>query len=492
VLFSGISFAFDSSSNENSSLSRADDVYYYAKDAYEEQNYRSASEFFSRARLIYEEDGKTERATDTGTWKLRSDRMLYEFPYNRTTAKKVVAEAYPNASGEVVRGWLAPGVSQQIVSDGEILYFQDTVKNIMFHNLDLIREISRDKGRTPTYDNIKNVALLKADSRPEPYRRPVTYEGTGNISIPRDRLPIEGLLRFWIPLPVETDSQVNVTIFSVEPAKYIKKAPKVNGDIGVVYLEIPLEGLKEDLNFSVRFRFTEYEQHFAVDTAQIGPYDKDSDLYRKYTSSHDNIIITPDIERKARSIVGNETNPYLQARMIYRYITETLPYSHVPHIYLNTAEIPESLYVHETGFGDCGTQSMYFCALCRALGIPARTIGGWQLIPGMEGPHLWAEFFLQDYGWIPVDVTVAESADWSFDASQGERTRFKDFYFANLDAYRFIIQKDVDVHLDPDPGDVVIFTTAHQYPVAVCNSSEYDLDNLVTGLWNYSFFNRMQ
>ena len=38
------------------------------------------------------------------------------------------------------------------------------------------------------------------------------------------------------------------------------------------------------------------------------------------------------MKQKAEEIVGNETYLYLQARMIYRYIVNTLRYSHAPHI----------------------------------------------------------------------------------------------------------------------------------------------------------------
>ena len=58
------------------------------------------------------------------------------------------------------------------------------------------------------------------------------------------------------------------------------------------------------------------------------------------TASGTNIVITPEMKEKAEEIVGNETNPYLQARMIYWYIVTTLPYSHAPHIYLEAARHP--------------------------------------------------------------------------------------------------------------------------------------------------------
>lgn len=63
------------------------------------------------------------------------------------------------------------------------------------------------------------------------------------------------------------------------------------------------------------------------------------------------------MKKKAQEIVGNETNPYLQVQRIYRYITDTLPYSHAPHMLLEATGKPRSEYVLETGIGDCGAQS---------------------------------------------------------------------------------------------------------------------------------------
>ncbi|OPX74936.1 MAG: hypothetical protein A4E39_00362 [Methanoregulaceae archaeon PtaB.Bin152] len=75
-------------------------------------------------------------------------------------------------------------------------------------------------------------------------------------------------------------------------------------------------------------------------------------------ASGKNIAITPGITKKALEIVGGETKPQIPAEKIYWHIMDTLPYSHVPHFMLETAGIPESTFVLETGFGDCGSQSM--------------------------------------------------------------------------------------------------------------------------------------
>ena len=70
--------------------------------------------------------------------------------------------------------------------------------------------------------------------------------------------------------------------------------------------------------------------------------------------------------------------------------------------------------------------------------------------PGSAGTHFWAEYYLEGYGWVPVDVTAAETADWSYNATADQRHQFKAYYFGGLDPYRYIIQKDVDIPLTPD------------------------------------------
>ncbi len=131
----------------------------------------------------------------------------------------------------------------------------------------------------------------------------------------------------------------------------------------------------------------------------------------------------------------------------------------------------------ETGHGDCGTQSMLFAAFCRSLGIPARAIGGYQMvIAETPGTHFWAEYYLPGYGWVPNDVTIAEVADWVV-IPEEKRTAFKDYYAANLDSARFVIQKNVDVPMDPAlPDDAAIFRLVRQYPAIVSDTADYDID----------------
>ena len=59
----------------------------------------------------------------------------------------------------------------------------------------------------------------------------------------------------------------------------------------------------------------------------------------------------------------------------------------------------------KTQKGNCWEVSDLFVTLCRKYGIPARQIAGWLYQKDkINAGHAWAEVFLEDYGWMPVDT----------------------------------------------------------------------------------------
>lgn len=71
-------------------------------------------------------------------------------------------------------------------------------------------------------------------------------------------------------------------------------------------------------------------------------------------------------------------------------------------------------------------------------------------------------------------MTIAEAVDWAYNATEEERQQWKEYYFGSLDPYRYVIQKDVDIPIMPDLGDVEIFRMAVQNPKAVCDTLDED------------------
>ena len=112
------------------------------------------------------------------------------------------------------------------------------------------------------------------------------------------------------------------------------------------------------------------------------------------------------------------------------------------------------------------------------MGIPARATGGWQLFTGHFGDHFWAEFYLPGYGWIPVDPTAAEMADYLPSLSGEEVEAFHDTFFGNMDNLRCVVQHDVDEPFMPPASEPTFYKMAFQAPVFNCDTMQ-ELPDLV-------------
>jgi hypothetical protein len=71
--------------------------------------------------------------------------------------------------------------------------------------------------------------------------------------------------------------------------------------------------------------------------------------------------------------------------------------------------LPSAALALRSGQGDCGFFAAAFTAACRQAGIPARPITGFMV--GTNAWHVWAEFYVPAYGWIPVDPSFADGLD---------------------------------------------------------------------------------
>jgi transglutaminase-like putative cysteine protease len=243
-------------------------------------------------------------------------------------------------------------------------------------------------------------------------------------------------LRLWVPVPREWDSQKNVQILSVTPEPH---ATFDDPEIGnrMYFWDFGKEPEKPSYEVKIRYRLESFEIHADVDLDRIGPYDKNSQDYAYYTRSSRIIALTPEVKKLALDAVGDEENPYLQAKGICEWVKKKMRYEGtfnrgIPYL-LESArkdeQTGEKYYV-----GGCAQHAAFFIALCRSLGIPARAVYGWvgwrpwlkredlknfsekdtQLSPeGFAGgqhraavmPHMWAEFYLPNHGWVPADPT---------------------------------------------------------------------------------------
>lgn len=275
-----------------------------------------------------------------------------------------------------------------------------------------------------------------------------------------DRVSAEGAaeVRLWVALPPNHRGQ-DVTIGAIQPQPEEIVEDRLAGNRVVFWRLRDFTG--GDLpTCTYDFEFGRETVLTDVDPARVGAYDRAADEYRRYTRSEPWIEVTDEIESRARSIVEGETNPYLQARRIFAWILDHMVYEYPDEASRGAAKSAVSLK------GDCGEFSFVFCALCRSLGIPARTITCMWLT---ESGHNWAEILLPGYGWVPVDPSFAQGlAGKSAAFGDEERTRAfaesrgvpevdPDWLFGNLYAERLIIC--VGNNLEVEHGELGISRT---------------------------------
>ena len=81
-----------------------------------------------------------------------------------------------------------------------------------------------------------------------------------------------------------------------------------------------------------------------------------------------------------------------------------------------------SVYACDIGVGNCTDYHSYFMSLDRTMGIPTRFHMGFPIPDAnsgrVDGYHCWADYYVEDEGWYPVDISEADKrsdkADYFF------------------------------------------------------------------------------
>ncbi len=112
-----------------------------------------------------------------------------------------------------------------------------------------------------------------------------------------------------------------------------------------------------------------------------------------------------ELKTLANKIVGTEAEPWKKAQKIERWVHENMQ--------INAAVefIPASQIAMDRK-GDCRQHGMLTAALCRAVGIPARTALGLIAVEGLRGQpilgfHLWTEVAIGGK-WYGLDATLGQ------------------------------------------------------------------------------------
>jgi len=133
--------------------------------------------------------------------------------------------------------------------------------------------------------------IRAASTVPEHYVAPVRFVLSHKIVVRQSDLPPGRVVRAWIPYPLLTPAVQNIRTLSVQPAGALRSSPDLEAPIGIAYLEMPRPE-KEDLTIELKVAFDAFHTDFQVDPEAIEPYDTQSELYRRFTRSEQQMALT--------------------------------------------------------------------------------------------------------------------------------------------------------------------------------------------------------
>lgn len=361
-------------------------------------------------------------------------RIASDFNITRDELREELSSRHGTITDADIDTFIARKYVERSFIDGKEMFHRKSVRNVGLLNPDysgprVARGAAAKPARIAYVDSIVSAVKGTNDLG---LSHKVSYRFT--VRVPGNEALVGDTLRVWMPLPLTGDlcsRQTGLVIDSVSQADYVLSDGRSLHNS--IYMSAPAAAPGDTAVFSYSATFVTSGAWTPEQTIldNIKPYNKDSELYARYTAFDSPHIVR--LDSLAHAIVGSETNPFKQSELVYDYIINRYPWAGARE-YSTIECIPE--YVLDRGYGDCGQVTLLYISLMRTLGVPARWESGWMLHPGEVNLHDWGEVYFEGLGWLPVDV--------SFGRYTGSDNKdITTFYSHGIDSYRMAVNKTV-------------------------------------------------
>lgn len=220
--------------------------------------------------------------------------------------------------------------------------------------------------------------------------------------------------------------QIDFTQYSDDD--YVKITPvpdKTEVDkLGNMYAYYDAEGMRKNEKLIItverKAKISDYDVEGGIVARANGTVTEDNQIYiepQVKIESDDKKII-----EKANEITEGLTSDYRKAEAIFKFVNTKIDYE------TGSDRNKGALATLESKKGVCEDFATLFVALCRAEEIPARVVVGYKVEVEYrkEVPisHAWAEIYLDDYGWVPVEPTVIYTVQTINESGEGRRSPY--------------------------------------------------------------------
>ncbi|HET7206434.1 MAG TPA: transglutaminase-like domain-containing protein [Terriglobales bacterium] len=247
-------------------------------------------------------------------------------------------------------------------------------------------------------------------------------------------------LRVWIPL-AHSDRFQDVRVVSQQGDVSLRKTRESEYGNWMLYGETP-KAAKSEYRFAVDYDVLRREKIvLAHDKLVPGAADRRASrvMLARFSEPDKLVPITGLPAELAAQQAGGATTTLTKAHALYDYVFHTLRYDKTGAGWGHG----DTLWACDSKRGNCTDFHSLFISMARSQHIPARFEIGFQFPPDKHSSdtvayHCWAEFFDQQMGWIPVDISEA----W-------KHQQLHDYYFGAQDPNRVQFTMGRDLRLNP-------------------------------------------
>ncbi len=246
-------------------------------------------------------------------------------------------------------------------------------------------------------------------------------------------------MQVWIPLAHSDDHQAVRVIESIGNLPLKQTRDKEYGN-AMLYASTP-RAEKPEYRFTVRYDVLRREHVVLTDGHPIGGKAERSPrpLLARFLQPDKLVPITGLPAQLATTETQGRTTPLDRAHAIYDYVFRTMRYDKSGTGWGRG----DTLWACDSKRGNCTDFHSLFISMARSQGIPARFEIGFALpidkkSPEVAGYHCWSEFYLDQIGWVPIDISQA----W-------QRPEKKRYFFGAHDENRIQFTMGRDLQLNP-------------------------------------------
>lgn len=217
--------------------------------------------------------------------------------------------------------------------------------------------------------------------------------------------PNRNVVRLWVPHPTSSECQTVTLLTAAAPDRFSEhEEPDFGNKILFLETVIPENGaFAVDLPYRVT-------RHEVLMTAPRTKADNSFDeKQRQLFLRADELVPKSGKPLALLRDVKLSTDRLKLARQLYDVVDE-----HVAYRKEGTGwGRGDTNWVCDSGYGNCTDFHSLFISLARSQGLPARFEIGFSIPTDkpagpVTGYHCWAWFYLDDHGWMPVDISEAD------------------------------------------------------------------------------------